>query len=83
MRVCARSVKIWLKCTCDAMEKPKPYSTRYHAFKAEEAENILRGVQEDDPLICSVPPVKPKGGDVFIYSSKGNAGLKGKNTFQL
>jgi len=28
--VCARSVKIWLKCTCDAMEKPKPYSTHYY-----------------------------------------------------
>jgi len=43
------------------MKKPKPYSTHYHAFKAEEAENILCGVQEDDPLIFSAPPVKPKG----------------------
>ena len=60
------------------MEKPQPYCCRFLPFKPGEAEIILRGAKEDDPLIISAPPVKPKGGDVFIYSSKGTAGFKGK-----
>ena len=69
--------------THHAMEKPQPYCACYLAFKPEEAESILRGAKEDDPLIFSVPPVKPKGGDMFIYSSKERAGFKGKRLFQV
>ena len=64
-----------------AKEKPQPCCTRYLAFKPEEADSILRGAK-DDPLIFSVPPVKPKG-DVFIYSSKERAGFKGKRLCQV
>ena len=61
------------------MEKPKPYCTRYVSFKAEDAERLLREADNDDSLIISTPPVKPKGGDVFIYSSKGKESSKGKS----
>ena len=44
------------------MEKPLPHSTRYKAFTPYEA-SILSAVEKDDPRVCSVPPVKPKGGD--------------------
>ena len=47
--------------THHAMEKPEPYCRRYLAFKPEEAESILRGADDDDPRICSAPPVKPRG----------------------
>lgn len=55
------------------MQKLQPYFIRYSGFRAKEAVNILREAKEDDPLISSTPPVKPKGGDIFLFLSKGNA----------
>ena len=63
------------------MEKPQPYCTRYVPFRAEEAERMLREAEDTDPLVISTPPIKPKGGDVFIYSSK--AAYKGKPLSEL
>ena len=59
------------------MEKPLPHSMRYKAFTPNEAASILSAVEKDDPRVCSVPPVKPKGGDVFLYSTHGNDATRG------
>ena len=64
-------------CSFHAMEKPLQHSTRYKAFTPDEAASILSAVEEDDPRICSVPPVKPKGGDVFLYSTHGTTAVRG------
>ena len=61
------------------MERPQPYCTRYLPFKTEDAARLLRETEDSDPLIITAPPVKPKGGDVFIYSSKGKDSFKGKS----
>ena len=50
---------------------PAPYCTRHHAYTTEEAAGILRGISRENPHVCSSPPVKPKGGDVFLYEAEG------------
>ena len=64
-------------CSFCAMEKPLPHSTHYKAFTSNQAASILSAVEEDDPRVCSVPPVKPKWGDVFLYSTHGNTAIRG------
>ncbi len=59
------------------MEKAVTYCTSFKVLSAEAASAILSNTQDDDKIISKMPPIKPKGGEVFLYSSKRNDKLKG------
>ena len=50
---------------------PVPYCTRYTPYATEEVAKILQEIKCDkikhSSGVCRTPPVKPKGGDVFLY----------------
>ena len=47
---------------------PVPYCTRHRPYVTEEAAKLLQEVGCDQSeWVCRTPPVKPKGGDVFVY----------------
>ena len=53
---------------------PAPYCTDRHTpYSTDEAATILQQVigSEADG-VCSTPPVKPKGGDVFLYVAQND-----------
>ena len=57
------------------MEIPKPFCIRYISYTPREAADFLGVIADDDSKIIHTPPIKPKGGDVYIYSNLD--GIKG------
>ena len=56
---------------------PLVYCTSFKELSVEAAVAILNNTEDVDKIISKTPPTKPKGGEVFPYSSKGNDKLKG------
>ena len=54
------------------MESPQPYAIRYTKYSPQEAANLLLRISFEDTI--ALPPVKPKAGDVFIFSNKDYKG---------
>ena len=54
------------------MELPLPYTIRYLVYSPREAANLLIRINMKDTI--ALPRVKPKAGDVFIYSNKDAKG---------
>ena len=48
------------------MEIPKPFCIRYISYTPREAADFLSVIVDDDSKIIHTPPIKPKGGDVYI-----------------
>ena len=63
-------------CTWGTMEA----KAVVHAEKeltVEEVLAITKRAESDSSLVSLVPPVKPKAGDVFVYSHAGNRDRRG------
>ena len=54
------------------MELPLPYTIRYLVYSPREAANLLIRINMKDTI--ALPRVKPKAGDVIIYSNKDAKG---------
>ena len=62
------------------MMQAKPIATKSEDLTVEEA---LKYLQSPSAKPSCVPPVKPKGGEIFLYSAGDNPSKSGKNSLKV
>ena len=63
-------------CTWGTMEA-KVFVRAEKELALEEVLSIIKRGESDPSLVSLAPPVKPKAGDVFVYSHADNPDRKG------
>ena len=60
----------------------KPCLNRASDLSSEVVLNLLKKA-ENDVALCSLPPVNPKGGEVYVFSPRGKEDTKGNSVIYL